>query len=77
MLQNQASLDAFTSQHQSEDVKISIDGKRIATGFGKMGEEDLGGFEAKPTLQLSQLSKLGSDEREQRASIHSNIRHCS
>ena len=49
----QLSLDAFTSQHKGQDVKISIDEMRIATGFG-MREEDLGGFEAKPTIQERQ-----------------------
>ena len=44
------SLDAFSAQHEGEDVKLSLDGKRIAIGFGELGEEDLGGLEAKPTL---------------------------
>ena len=54
------SLDAFATQHKGDDVKLSIDGKRIATGFGKMGEEDLGGFESKPTLQERQ-ARLASE----------------
>lgn len=29
-----------------------MDGKRIAKGFGKLGEEDVGGFEEPPSLKL-------------------------
>ena len=45
------SLKTFASAKQGKDVKISVDGKKIAYGFGKsLGEEDLGGFEEAPTL---------------------------
>ena len=45
------SFDAFAKVHQNEDVKISIDGKKLASRFGKeLGEGDLCGFETKPTL---------------------------
>lgn len=43
-------LDAFAKTHQSKDVKLSIDGKRLANGFGRVGDEDMMGHEASPTL---------------------------
>lgn len=43
-------LDAFAKSHQSKDVKLSIDGKRLAIGFGRIGDEDMMGHEASPTL---------------------------
>ena len=50
------SFDAFAKFHQNEDVKISIDGKKLASRFGKeFGEEDLCGFETKPTLSERKL----------------------
>ena len=50
------SLDAFSKAHHNKDVKISIDGKKLASGFGKrLGEEDLCGFETKPTLSDRRL----------------------
>ena len=46
-----ASLDAFADNNTGKDVKISIDGKKIAFGLGNSGDENLGGFENSPTLQ--------------------------
>ena len=44
-------LEAFADQQVKQDVKLVLDGKEVAVGFGKvLGEEDLGGFEEKPTL---------------------------
>lgn len=43
-------LDAFAKTHKSKDVKLSIDGKRLAIGFGRVGDEDMMGHEASPTL---------------------------
>ncbi|CAC5369861.1 unnamed protein product [Mytilus coruscus] len=45
------SLDAFATVNVKEDVKISIDGKKIALGLGTMGDENLDGFEVCPTLK--------------------------
>ena len=46
------SLDAFSAIHPNKEVKLSIDGKKIAYGYGKkLGEEDLGGFEEEPKLE--------------------------
>ena len=46
-------LDTFaTSKRKGTSCKISIDGKKLAYGFGKkLGDEDIGGFEPKPTLK--------------------------
>ncbi|CAG2204526.1 unnamed protein product [Mytilus edulis] len=44
------SLDAFAARQQGKDIKLSIDGKKIAIGFGEMGDEDLAGDEPPPTL---------------------------
>ena len=50
-------LELFAKTQSNPDVKLAFDGKKIAMGFGKsLGEEDLGGYEEKPTLE----------EREQR-----------
>ena len=47
----QHSLDAFAKAHAGKDCKLSMDGKKLAYGFGKkLGEEDLGGYEEGPTL---------------------------
>lgn len=43
-------LDAFAKTHQSKDVKLSIDGRRLAIGFGRVGDEDMIGHDASPTL---------------------------
>ena len=43
-------LDEFSNNHQGQDVKLSVDGKKIAVGYGDLGEEDLGGLEQPPTL---------------------------
>lgn len=43
-------LAAFAITHQSKDVKLSIDGKRLAIEFGRVGDEDMMGHEASPTL---------------------------
>lgn len=48
------SLDAFSSKHSGKDIKLSIDGKKIAVGFGKHGDEDLDGDENPPTLKERQ-----------------------
>ena len=57
------SLDVFAEHHEGRDVKLSLDGKRISIGFGDLGEEDLGGLEAKPALKERQerLSKETDD----------------
>ncbi|CAC5415625.1 unnamed protein product [Mytilus coruscus] len=44
-------LDAFAAQNIEKDVKLSIDGKKIALGLGDVGDENLGGYETSPTLQ--------------------------
>ncbi|CAG2191099.1 unnamed protein product [Mytilus edulis] len=44
-------LDAFAARQQGKDIKLSIDGKKIAIGFGEMGDEDLAGDEPPPTLE--------------------------
>ncbi|CAH1799200.1 unnamed protein product [Owenia fusiformis] len=45
----------FANVHKGEDIKISIDGKKIAIGFGKkLGDEDLNGNEPQPTLKARQ-----------------------
>ena len=49
------SLDAFASAHGGKDVKLSLDGKKVATGFrDEHGDENLCGHEARPTLQERQ-----------------------
>ena len=45
------SLDAFAETNKQKDVKISIDGKKLALGIGNMGDENLCGHEKTPTLQ--------------------------
>lgn len=45
------SLDAFAENNKFKDVKISIDGKKLALGIGNMGDENLCGHENAPTLQ--------------------------
>lgn len=50
ILQN--SLDSFATAKPASDCKLSIDGKKIAYGFGKhLGDEDLCGHEDSPTLK--------------------------
>ena len=44
------SLDVFAAKHDGKDVKLSIDCKKLALGYGQMGDEDLAGFECPPTL---------------------------
>lgn len=45
------SLDAFTRNKTGQDVKLSIDGKKLASGVGGvLGDGDLCGFESAPTL---------------------------
>ena len=44
------SLNSFADNNKGKDVKISIDGKKLAYGFGKLGDEDLCGYEQHPTL---------------------------
>ena len=49
-------LKAFAKSRGKIDVKLSFDGKKLATGYGnKLGEEDIGGFEEPPTLQERKL----------------------
>ena len=43
-------LDAFANVNKGKDVKLSIDGKKLAIGLGDNGDENLGGFEVSPTL---------------------------
>ena len=38
------SLQMFADHHNGSEIKLCMDGKRLATGFGKLDEEDLGGF---------------------------------
>ena len=45
------SLDAFSNENAGQDVKLSMDGKKLSIGFGELGEEDLGGLEEPPTLK--------------------------
>ncbi|CAC5401717.1 unnamed protein product [Mytilus coruscus] len=44
-------LDAFASMNKGKDVKLSIDGKKVALGLGELGDENLGGHEMQLTLQ--------------------------
>ena len=43
-------LDAFANENRNNEVKLSIDGKKLAIGCGEMGDEDVSGFESPPTL---------------------------
>ena len=44
-------LDAFSTAKEGVQCKLSLDGKKITTGFGKkMGDGDLAGHETPPTL---------------------------
>lgn len=56
------SLDAFAEKNADKDVKISIDGKKLALGFGKTGDENLGGFENSPTLKERQ-ERLATEQK--------------
>lgn len=48
-------IDVFSIQNQGKSCKLSIDGKKIAPGFGKkLGEVDLFGHEDIPTLEQKQ-----------------------
>jgi hypothetical protein len=38
-------LDAFANVNKGNDVKLSIDGKKLAIGLGDNGDGNLGGFE--------------------------------
>ena len=50
------SMQTFANAYPGVDCKISIDGKKIAYGFGKrLGDEDLCGHEDVPTLHDRQL----------------------
>ena len=44
-------LDSFAANNAEKDVKLSIDGKKIALGLREAGDENLGGYEVAPTLQ--------------------------
>ena len=49
-------LKAFAKSRGKVDVKLSFDGGKLATGYGKkLGEEDLGGYEEPSTLQERKL----------------------
>ena len=49
-------LDIFSQENSGRDVTLSVDGKKIATGFGrKLAEEDLNGYEESPTLNDRKL----------------------
>ena len=58
-------LDAFAAVNSGKDVAVCLDGKDTAAGIGgNLGEEDLGGFEPKPTLaerkdRLTPTQELG------------------
>ena len=44
-------LTLFADMHRSKDIKLALDGKKLAYGIGqKLGEEYLCGYEACPTL---------------------------
>ena len=50
-----SSINTFVKFHGvREYVKLSIDGKKLSYGIGKLGEEDLGGHAKSPTLQQRQ-----------------------
>jgi hypothetical protein len=53
-------LESFSAINKGKDVKLSIDGKKLAIGLGKMGDEDLCGHEQEPTL-LERKEKHESD----------------
>ena len=51
-------LTLFADMHQFKDIKLAFDGKKLSYGIGKkLGEEDLCGHEASPTLGMKR-SKL-------------------
>ncbi|CAG2230153.1 unnamed protein product [Mytilus edulis] len=58
----ETSLDAFAEKNVNKDIKISIDGKKLALGFGKTGDENLGGFENSPTLKDRQ-ERLANEQK--------------
>ena len=69
----QQPLNAFAESNRRRDCKLSLDGKKIVVGFkDKMGDEDLAGYEAQPTLSErrtrlnEELSKLNSITEELR-----------
>jgi hypothetical protein len=43
--------DSFAANNADNDVKLSIDGTKIALGLEEAGDENLGGYEVAPTLQ--------------------------
>ena len=61
-----STLDAYAEAYKDSDVKLSIDGKKLAYGLGNSGEENLCGFESAPTLSdrqarhTEELQTLGS-----------------
>ncbi|CAG2209236.1 unnamed protein product [Mytilus edulis] len=57
------SLNIVSEKLKGKDVKLSIDGKKLASGFGKLGDEDLGGHETAPTLQERQV-RLDAERKE-------------
>lgn len=44
-------LESFLKSNPVKFVKLSIDGKKLAIGFGKMGDEDLCWYKKAPTLR--------------------------
>ncbi|VDI14584.1 Hypothetical predicted protein [Mytilus galloprovincialis] len=43
------SLEAFAARQLGQDIKLPIDGEKIAIGFGNMGDEDLAADKPSPT----------------------------
>ena len=53
-------LQAFAEAKGEVHVKLSIDGQKVASGLGQMGEEDLCGHKTAPTLSERQ-GRLGTE----------------
>jgi hypothetical protein len=51
-----------SNSNKGKDVKLSIDGKKLAIGLGDNGDENLGGFEVSPTL-MERKDRLKTDRR--------------
>jgi hypothetical protein len=54
------SLESFSRENPGKDVKLSIDGKKLASGLGVLGDENLCGYEMAPTL-TDRKAKLASE----------------
>ena len=60
----ECALDAFAKAHPDADCKLSLDGKKLAYGFGKvLGDEDLDGNEEKPTL-LERQTAFNNEQKD-------------